>query len=257
MTTAKRRINSTGRKRIQRDRVDIRLHPLKPDEPLSASASLKLDGLGFPQDASVIIEAYRGSAGMRFDCGTIGKLQIPEVLHLNEVDRTGGVLFRLKIVDGDGGTGKILGSADRLRPAGNEDLEGRRSIFPIREGELGDEVWRVIVDDEGGPVLMLNYRIIGFKHRILETPLLKGIILPAAFRIVLETLAANPVPDEDDEEDWRSLWLRYLKEQFSIDEDVSSQTEDEKQKWVDNTVQTFCQKYGFIDGIRAMSEGGA
>jgi len=256
MATAKRRINSTGRKRIQRERVDIRLQPLKAEEPLSATAAFDLNGLGFPPEASVILESYQRSSGMRFDCGTIGDVRVPAILYLNEIDRSGTVLFRLKVVDAQGGTGKVLGSAQRLRPAGNENQEGKRSIFPIREGELGEEVWRVNVD-EGGPVLVLNYRIPGFKHRILENPLLQGIVLPAAFRIVLEKLAVDPVPEEDDDDDWRLLWLRYLKETFAIDDNVADLKDEELREWIDNAVRRFCESRGFIESIRAMSEGNA
>lgn len=256
MTTAKRRINSTGRKRIARDRVVIRLQPVKQDEPLIASASFRLDDLEFPPDAFVILEAYQRSSGIRFDCGTVGKLKVPPTLHLNEIDSGSTVLFRLKVVDGDAGTGRILGSAERLRPAEGDDQEGKRSIFPIRERPLVDEVWRVEVED-AGPALLLNSRILGFKHRILENPLIQGIILPAALRIVLERLAADSVPDEDDDEDWRSLWLRYLKEQFSIDEEPTDFGAEERREWIDSAVRSFCQAHGFVERIRAMSEANA
>jgi hypothetical protein len=253
MTSAKRRINSTGRKRIARERVNVRMHPVKPDEPLTALATLELSDMGFPPEALVVLEAYQRSSGMRFDCGTVGDLNVPPALHLNEIDSNSTVLFRLKVVDSHSGTGRILGSAERLRPTDGDNQEGRRSIFPIKELFIGDEVWRVDMDD-GGPVLVLNCRILGFKHRILENPLIQGIILPAAFRIVLEKLAADPTPHEDDDEDWRGLWLRYLKEHFSIDEELSELTTEERQEWVDAAVRSFCQAHGFVERIRAANE---
>jgi hypothetical protein len=190
---------------------------------------------------------------MRFECGTVANLKIPPLLHLNEIDSGGSILFRLKVIDADAGTGRILGSADRLRPASSDDHEARRSIFPISERVLGDEVWRVDVDD-AGPVLLLNSRIPGFKHRILENPLMLGAIIPAAFRIVLERLAADPTPDDNDDNDWRALWLRYLKEKFAIDEELSALNSDERREWIEATVRTFCQTHEFVQNIRAMSE---
>jgi hypothetical protein len=258
MASAKRRINSTGRKRIERERAEIRLDPAQPLEPLSAHAAIDLEGLDFPDDAVVILEAYQRSAGMRFGCGTVGALRIPSVLRLDEIDRGAGVLFRLKVIDGGGRTGKILGSAERLRPASNENVEGKRSIFPIREDELHDDIWRVTVD-ESGPWLWLNYRIPGFKHRILENPLLQGVMLPAAFRIVLEHLVNDPVPDDDDPNDWRGLWLRFLREAFAIDDDLSELATDEEERraWIESAVQTFCAKHDFVGRIRAAAEEGA
>jgi hypothetical protein len=256
MPAIKRRINSTGRRRIPRERADIRIEPPKAGEPLRASATLKVDDLNFPPDALLILEAYQRSSGMRFACGTVGNVKVPPVLHLNDIDRNGSILFRVKVVDADGANGKILGSADRIRPAGEEDLEGRRSIFPISEEDLGREVWRVDVDDDG-PRLLLNFRIVGFKHRILENPLLRGIILPAAFRIVLENLAADPVPDDDEEDDWRLLWLRYLKESFGIDDDVALLDDEGRKKWIEETVRIFCEAHDFVDAIRTMNDGSA
>jgi len=257
MATAKRRINSTGRKRIPRDTVDIRLEPLKAAEPQTASARFGVQEMGFPSNASVVLEAYQRSSAMRFECGTVGAPKIPALLQLNELDRANPVLFRLKVVEGSTGTGKILGSAERIRPTGNDNEDGRRSIFPIKESDLGAEVWRVTFGDDG-PWLVLNYRVPSFKHRILENPLLAGVILPAAFRVVLEHLVEDCIPDDEDDEDWRVLWLRYLRETFGIDDDLAGvKEESDKKDWVDSTVRSFCEAHDFIDRIRAMTDGGA
>ena len=153
------------------------------------------------------------------------------------------------------GSGKILGSADRIRPTGNENEEGKRSIFPIRETDLGPEVWRVTIDDSG-PWLLLNYRIPSFKHRILENPMLRGVMLPAAMRIVLEHLVKDHVFEDGDEEDWRALWLRYLREAFGIDDDLDEMhTEADRQEWVDTAVRKFCEAHDFVEIIRS-AEGG-
>ena len=254
MATAKRRINSTGRKRIRRELVEIRLEPPRPLEPLVATASVKIDELGFPPDAAVVLESYQRSSGMRFDCGTVGKIAIPDRMLLTDIDASGSVLFRLKVIDGATGSGRILGAADRIRPGGDDDIEGRRSLFPIKERDLGPEVWRVDVDD-AGPVLALNYLVPGFKHRILDSDLLKSVILPAALRVVLERLAADPDVDEGDDEDWRSLWLRYLRETFGIEDDVAELDQEEKDDWVNNAVKVFCETHGFVGKIRAEAEG--
>jgi hypothetical protein len=255
MATAKRRINSTGRKRIARESVDIRLAPLKPAEPQEVTASFKVDGLGFPASASIVLEAYQRSSSMRFDRGTIGNPAVATPIVLDELDRATPVLFRLKVIEGGTGTGKILGAADRIRPTGNENEEGKRSIFPINETDLGVEVWRVSIDD-AGPSLLLNYRIPSFKRRILENPMLRGAILPAALRIVLERLVVDHAFDEGDDEDWRALWLRYLRESFGIDDDLDEMQVDERQDWINTVVRKFCEVHDFVEAIRS-AEGGS
>lgn len=255
MASAKKRINSTGRKRIQRERVDIRMADADDGASQAATARFDLQGLGFPDQSGIVLEAYQGSFGMRFNCGTVGTPNIPALLHLNELDRDTTTLFRLKVVEAGGG-GKLLGSADRIRPAGNDNEEGKRSIFPIRESDLGDEVWRVEIDDSG-PWLLLNYRVPGFKHRLLENPFLRGTMLPAALRVVLERLVFDHTPDDDDEEDWRGMWLRYLRESFGIDDELSEIADEDRASWVDATTRKFCEAHGFVQAIRTMIEGGA
>ncbi|MBP0114371.1 hypothetical protein [Bradyrhizobium vignae] len=255
MATAKRRINSTGRKRIARESVDIRLAPLKPAEPQAATASFRVEETAFPPSASIVLEAYQRSSSMRFECGTVGDPETSKVMVLDELDRATPVLFRLKVVEG-GGTGKILGAADRIRPAGNENEEGKRSIFPIKETDLGPELWRVSIDDSG-PWLLLNYRIPSFKHRILDNPMMRGLILPAALRIVLEHLVEDHEFEDDDDEDWRALWLRYLREACGIEDDLEELKEEiERQEWVDTAVRKFCEAHDFVELIRA-ADGGA
>jgi hypothetical protein len=254
MPAAKHRINSTGRKRIARESVDVRLEPMQAGKPLAAGVTVNLTDHDFPAAAAVVLEAYQRSTGMRFECGTVGRPSVPTVLHLNEIDAGERVLFRLKVVDGESAKGKILGMADRIRPANADDLDGRKSIFPIMEMSLDPEVWAVRIDDDG-PTLCLNFRIAGFKHKILENSLLQGVILPAAFRTVLESLVDEPVPDDDDENDWRSQWLRFLRESFGIDDDLAVMAPNEKREWVDSTVKAFCQAHDFVDNIRSMAEG--
>ena len=156
MSTAKRRINSTGRRKIARECIDIRMLESPVGEPLSAKASLDLSKMILPKSATVAIEAYHRSSGMRFDCGTVGELRIPPVLLLDQVDRSGSVLFRVKIVDNDNEPGKLLASAERIQPRSEDDADGRRSLFPILYRDLGPELWKVEINYGDRPTLILN-----------------------------------------------------------------------------------------------------
>src|SRR5438874_362794 len=117
MNSAKRRINSTGRKKISQDKIDLRILAPAPGQPIRAKLGLDLESLDLPASAAVSVEAYHHSTAVRFDCGTIGAKRIPEILSLNELDQAGGVLFRIKVVDREIQQGKILASADRVRPS--------------------------------------------------------------------------------------------------------------------------------------------
>jgi len=76
MTSVQRRFNSTGRRRIPRNQVDISLDRISDLNVIpSARAVLKLNGLDLPADANVAIEAYYRTSSMRFGCGTVSNRQ--------------------------------------------------------------------------------------------------------------------------------------------------------------------------------------
>jgi hypothetical protein len=259
MASAKRRINSTNRKRVGQEAVDIRLLETPPGSPQRATATLKLEEFGFSPAAIVVIEAYRSSSLMRFECGTIGNLKVPPVMVLDEIDEGGNIQFRVKIVDNGGVVGRLLGSASRIRPLSNEDKNGRRSLLPIRWSRtLGQELWRVTVDDEEPPALVLNVLATGLDNRILADPMLRAAIMPAAFRLVLEKLIVLTPPEDDDDADWKNDWLKFCAEELGIDRtDIYEIGMDEKRKWVSQAVEEFSSRAGFVDQIRNKSPDGA
>ena len=247
MSSAKRRINFTGRKRISRDHIDIRLLEAGPDDTLKATLRLDLGGLGFPANAALAVEAYHRSTGMRFDCGTISDPSVPECLELSEIDPGVNVLFRVRVIDQERESGMLLGSAEGIQPRSDEDGDGRRSIFPVLQLDLRQEVWKVDVDEQAGPSLILNNRIPGFKMRLLENPLLQGAILPNALRIVLQKIAEDPIPDDD--YGWKTDWLLYCQEGLGVSDDPSELGPDERTEWVEDVLRSFCEKAGFVGNI--------
>ena len=254
MSTAKRRINFTGRKRIRREEISIRLLESRRGEPLRAKATLSLEDHGFPASAAIAIEAYHRSTGMRFDCGTVGKPAIPEALVLDEVDQGGNLLFRVKIIATEGDSGRILGSAERISPTSDDDDENKRALFPVLYRSLGEEVWKVDVAYEERPALVLNREIPGIRHRLKTDALLQGLLFPAAFRVVLENLARDDDEGDDEEEGWRAEWLQFCRERLGIDDEPPPKTSQEQDDWIDYAVQRFCQEYGFMKGIRKLEE---
>ncbi len=251
MSSVRRRINSTGRKRISREQVDIRLLESETGQPLRVKASVDLEKQNFPGNAAVSIEAYHRSSGMRFDCGTVEDLKIPPVLVLDEVDRSGAVLFRVKVVDVEIHPGRVLGSAERLSPTGDDEIDGRKSFFPVVFTDLGPEVWKVAIEPGGRPSLLLNREVPGISQKLQNDPLFQGLILPMALRIVVEALVADP--DEDDEEaDWKTDWREFCRNSLGMTDDPDNLPDDQKAEWTDRAVKAFCNVYDFMDSIRKM-----
>lgn len=256
MSTVRKRINSTGRKRIPRDRVSVTLLPVKPDEPLRAVANVRLDGLGFPEGANVVLEAYQRSTAMRMELGTVAKYAVPDPLVLDELDPGAVPLFRLKVVDNDGQKGKLLGAAERLRPDSDDTPDGRESLFPVRFVDLHDEVWKLQIDG-AGPCLLLNSRVPVLKAEIQRNPLVAGILLPAALRGVLERLAVESHDTEEDDSAWKEKWLRYCREELGLPDDPGEMSEDQREDWVNEGVRSFCKSAKFVAKTRKQWVEGA
>ena len=256
MSSAKRRINSTGRKRIGRECIEINLLDCLPHEPLMATVSLDLSTQGFPGDSLVAIEAYHRSSSMRFDCGTIDDLRVPDILILNNIDRSGAVLFRLKVINNNAELGKLLGSAERLRPKSQGISEGRRSLFPIEYRDMGGELWRVEIAYGDRPTLLVNTRIPGFNYKLQENPMMQGLLLPAALRFVLQELVSSDGTGEnDDERGWKDEWFEYCNTELGREHDPRDfRDDDQKKDWIDETVLRFCENLSFVDRIRSAPE---
>ena len=82
----------------------------------------------------------------------------------------------------------ILAAADGLRPSTSGDGANRQALLSMRETDIGNELWKIEVDYRTGPILLVNNRVSGLAAQIRSVPLLQGLILPHAFRAVLQNL---------------------------------------------------------------------
>jgi len=248
MTSVQRRLNSTGRLRITRNRVDIALeqHPDLNVIP-TARATLRLEGLEVPGNARVAIEAYYRTSSMRFECGTVRSLSVPERMVLSEIDRGGAVRFRVLIIAADE-TGRILAAADGLRPSTPGNGADRQPLLPMRETDIGNELWKIEVDYRTGPVLLVNNRVSGLSAQIQTVPLLQGLILPHAFRAVLQNL--NPTGESDDDDLWGDNWRRFLGELGLAIEADDPNDQDSVEEWVESAVRAFSDLKKFAERVK-------
>src|SRR5580658_6391981 len=174
----KRTINSTGRKKLPQDAVAIRMREPAEGGARSFTAHFPgLESLNLPGDARIYVEPYVAQSSMRFAFGTVGLPESPTDTLIREVDE-GRVLFRVKIVDEAGGTGKILASVNELSPRGQEDDNSRKSLLPIRQTDLGEELWQLDIRRDKGPELCVTNRVPGLADRVPTDPLVQGMILP-------------------------------------------------------------------------------
>jgi hypothetical protein len=239
-----RRLNFTGRKKISRDAVTIRLLP-GDDGVYAFAAEFDLAPYAFPEDASVFIEAYNTASYMRFAFGTVGKRRDPESARLAEITPRPLPKFRLKVVDRRRRHGLLLGVADKLIPLRpHEEVERRKSLLPVLFDDLGDRVWRLDLSD--WPVLELNNRVDLIGEAARSGDAFLGLVYPEVVRRILhEILIVNEQTDpEFDDADWMSLWLRYVCALPGVAEPPAGFGEDARSRrleWIDETVEAFCR----------------
>lgn len=251
MVSVQRRLNSTGRKRITKDRVTIELTPpLDTFSFPSATAEINLRGLGLEPSARVVLEGYFRSSSMRFPCGTVGATSVPAKLVLTEIDRGGAIQFRLLIVAPDE-SGRILASAEGLRPLQRSDTPERDPLLPLRETDLGEELWRIDLNDRNGPWLVINSRVPGLAARLRSDVLVQGLILPHALREILRRLPAEGEDDED--HDWGNNWRKFLSNLDITLEPEDSTDEDSVQEWIEEAVDRFSRLKRFAELVRTSS----
>jgi len=239
-----RRLNYTGRRKIPRSRVNVRLQS-SPDGEYAFSADYDLRGLRFPKDASVYIEAYNVVSYMRFPYGTLAEPKEPRDTLLAEVSPHPLPKFRLKVVDTSKRYGLLLGVADKVVPfRPEENAEHRQSLLPVDFLDLGDRSWRLDLSD--WPVLELNSRIDGIAEAARSAGAFLGLVYPEVLRRILhEIVIEQDVTDPGfDDSDWTSLWLKYVCGLPNVPEPPGGVTESataRKEEWIDDAVQAFCK----------------
>ena len=239
-----RRLNYTGRKRIARSKVTVRLttaggghHAFAIDFDLSAYR--------FPPDAKIFVEAYNSGSYMRFPFGTIAARRDPDDVRLLEITPRPLPKFRLKVVDQSARHGLLLGVADKLIPLRpDEELSQRQSLLPVDFCDLGDEIWRLDLSD--WPVLELNNRVESIAEIARSGDWFFGLVYPEVVRKILhEIVIEQDVTDPElDDSDWHSLWLRFACSIPGVSAPPAGDPDDAKSQrieWIHAAVQAFCR----------------
>ena len=245
-------INHTGRRKIRRDEIRI-LVSENPESVPEFEAFFSFRKEGLPDTAAVFVEAYHRNTLQRFDFGTVSQTRPPDSLKLDEIDLSGPVLFRVRIVDQAENAGRSLASADRIRPEGDNDEDQRSSLIIVRSKPMGEEVWKMSFEGGGKPELLVNSRIPDPIGQIKTNHLFQALILPAAFREILMYFLWN----EDEEEDSVQLeWIRFAE--HLAGEKPHESDPFALKRWIDEVVEQFSARFRLcemlvlkMDGTRA------
>ena len=248
-----RTINYTGRSKITRDEVRITIVDHPGSEP-SFDAEFAFSKR-FPEDSAVYVEAYHKETLQRFSFGTVGNITRPDDRRLTAVDLTGTTLFRVRVVDESGDIGRLLGSAEALRPEGSDDDDNSDSLMTLKTGPLGSLPWRVEARNDGSkPCLIINNQIPDALNRAKSDPGFYSLILPGALQQVLYQLVLSE-PDEEDIEacEQRNRWIEMATKLESDPPDTTDA--EELSSWVERVVEAFCRREDMTNALVTHLEG--
>lgn len=152
---------------------------------------LDLGSFDFPDNAQVWLSAQRHYLYQRFDLGRPSAPLIGSPFRLDSFDSAGlgGVTFRLMVVDP---VDKILGSSRTFKiPTG-----GRRTtpLLDMRSADIGQEVWQLELDEETGPLLLINSRIQD-PQTVVDNPMFISCVLPFLLKQVAVWILSTEIDD--------------------------------------------------------------
>jgi hypothetical protein len=249
-----RRFNYTGRKSIKRENAQIRLVQ-GGREASYFDADLRLESYSLPSSAEVLIEAYRQTVLMRFPWGTVGTLRPSVNRELTDFAAPEEALFRVRVVEADPRTGRLLAEADKIRPRDRETDEVRREpLLPVVPQDLRDEVWRIDFDDR--PRLIINSNVVDWRS-VAHSPEFRTLVYPAVLRTILtRILMIEKTIDTDDPSDWRCLWLKFAQQLPGAPErPADMEDQEETADWIESIVLAFARRERLLDRFLKATEG--
>jgi hypothetical protein len=243
-----RRFNYTGRTRLAHGAVSLRIvEDTAGGAPRFTADVSNLASLGLPVTASIVIEPYVRQSSMRFEFGSVGAVRIPVDTTLSEIDRGEVPLFRVKVVDTEQRPGRLLAMAAGVQPRDDDDSSERKPILPIKSADLGQQVWKVQVDREQAPMLVINSRIPDLRQRLDEDALLRGAIFPGAIR---ETLRVMLTAEVDENQEWVEDWNDFAADLTGEALPDGDLTEESLLEAIERVVEAFCEREMWADKAR-------
>lgn len=246
------RINSTGRKKILREHIRIRVNEASANQPPSFTADIQLPAeLKLDASAKIYVEPYVKSSYMRFDFGTVGQIAAPVNCVLSDIDAGATVLFRVKVVDETDEVGRILAAASGIRPEDDADGDDRRPLLPVRSANLGEEIWQLEIDREAGPTLVVNSRVPDLIESLKRDIYLQAVIYPEVVRrMALEVLCEDSGLSDDDE--WVSDWKDWFSAQLGREiEEGEADGNEATERLADEIAASFAGKNRFASNLIA------
>jgi len=236
-----KRFNYTGRKKIFRDDIKVRLQGDFHEKPI-VDVAINLADYGFPQYGRVFLEPQRKTRFMRICLGEVVNSVRHDSIELTEFDDAENLDFRVKVVDED--QGLLLGIAENIKPYNKDDKldENQQSILPVSSVDLSSYgvLWRISWSDQKA-VLEIE-RELGSRDQVVRSLMFRAFIWPAAMRQILVRVLSDDWDQElSDPQELATRWLLFARQ---IGAGTPSPNDEGHEDWIDNAVRILTNSIG-------------
>ena len=239
--------NPTNIREIPRGRVSMSL-VLRDGVRHVALTRFDLSDVSLAPDCRLILSARAGFSSQRLELGTVtawDKTEKP----LSELDPKARA--RLRILITAPGDPAIIAAVENLKLIDGSQAE---SLLPMEPADLGELVWRLVLDEADGPVLQYNQNVFQSAVGAENFVPFSAMVLPEALRQALMTIAADPSVLNYSEHplfEWGS-WIDALGAERPDDEDAEDS--EAQREWADGVVERFCGQNKFAARLKEYLE---
>ncbi len=244
-------LNYTGRLKLKHPHTRIYLRG-SAGSTLGFDAVLNFSSYDLPDNSRVHVEAYRQTTWMRFDFGTVGRIESPSDRLLTAFESQEGILFRVKVTSGGDRHGVLLAEGDRIRASLQEENETNSiPLLPVvPDSDLGQQIFRVSF--EGDRAALCINRLLSDWRSLARDPLFVSLVYPEALRAVLvRILRIEKYSDIEDTEDWKSQWLRFSTLLPGVGDVPNPEDDESCDDWIESTVAAFARRHKTVDSFIA------
>lgn len=249
-----KRFNYTGRRKILREDISVRLRGEFSDKPV-VDVSVELGDYNLSSNSTVFLE---GQSKTRFSREVIGKVSSSvrkNAITLEEFDDADGLSFRIKVVDERSGLLEAIAENIKPHDKDNKPDQNHKSILPVASADLSSYgvLWRVSYIDQN--VTLQIEQELGNKDHVVRSLLFRGFILPAAMRQILTKIVSSEWDSElSDPEDLSTRWLLFARQLGAESPDAKS---DDHEDWLDETVRLISDRINVRNKIMEEFDSGA
>ena len=152
MGSVSHKTNPTGALTLDRRLVRVRLE--RAPVPTFTLVSHSLGDAGLPNGLDVVLTAYAGTNRSRHILGRTGGPLNQNPIEAPEMDCSAPFTFRITFTNP--GDPRIIALIEGIRPSVDGDME---SLIPMERVDLGEEVWKLHLDNHSGPILQINENV--------------------------------------------------------------------------------------------------